>query len=175
MFLCSMKDPIQTFIPWAICVFLLLVACTNQQETEYPIPSGGSVRVYVVKVKDGDTFDALWKGSDMTVRLAHIDCPELRQSYGEQAKTFAEKRCLNDTVELIISDVDRYGRFVAEVFTQDGESLNLELVKSGLAWHFKRYSEDSLYSYKEIAAQAAEKGLWQQKAPTAPWEWRKNH
>jgi endonuclease YncB( thermonuclease family) len=35
-------------------------------------------------------------------------------------------------------DTDRHGRTVAEVTLPDGGSLNREMVRSGMAWRFRR-------------------------------------
>jgi endonuclease YncB( thermonuclease family) len=39
----------------------------------------------VVRVTDGDTISVMRDGQAVKVRLANIDCPEMRQAYGEQA------------------------------------------------------------------------------------------
>ena len=50
--------------------------------------------------------------------------------------------------------------------------VNLVLVAGGLAWHFKRYSDDDLLSDAEIDARRARRGLWADPNPTSPWDWR---
>ncbi|MCF8247694.1 MAG: thermonuclease family protein [Saprospiraceae bacterium] len=57
----------------------------------------------------------------------------------------------------------------------EGQCLNLELVKSGLAWHYKKYSKDEAYADAKDAARTARKGLWQDQKTIAPWDWRKSH
>ena len=64
-------------------------------------------------------------------------------------------------------------RLIAEVLLLNGDTLNRELVKAGLAWHYKKYSADSTYSLLENRALMAKKGLWAEKEPVAPWLWRK--
>ena len=44
-------------------------------------------------------------------------------------------------VEVQERDKDRYGRTVARVIVV-GKDVSIELVKAGLAWHFKKYSKD---------------------------------
>ena len=48
------------------------------------------------------------------------------------------------------------------------------MVKAGYAWHFKQYSQNPIYADLEIQAKNNKRGLWQDKYPIAPWEWRKN-
>ena len=64
-----------------------------------------------------------------------------------------------------------YGQ--AEVILDDGTNLNKELVKQGLAWHFKKYSEDFEYSELETEAKKNKIGIWSEENPISPWEWRK--
>ena len=55
----------------------------------------------------------------------------------------------------------------------DGRSLNQELVRQGMAWHYRRYApHDSTLSRRESEARAARRGLWSQPNPVPPWEWR---
>ena len=52
-------------------------------------------------------------------------------------------------------------------------NINKELVKNGLAWHFKKYSSDVEYAKLERQARKSKVGLWKEKNPIAPWDWRK--
>ncbi|HPG42173.1 MAG TPA: hypothetical protein PLI87_22500, partial [bacterium] len=44
---------------------------------------------------------------------------------------------------------------------------------AGYAWHFKKYSKDEGLAALEQDARKAGKGLWADKNPIAPWEFRK--
>jgi endonuclease YncB( thermonuclease family) len=46
------------------------------------------------------------------------------------------------------------------------------MVADGLAWHYVRYSKDARLAAAEREARAAGEGLWADKAPVPPWEWR---
>jgi micrococcal nuclease len=46
-------------------------------------------------------------------------------------------------------DINRYDRTVATVYLGDGRELNLELLKAGYAWHYKRYTDRQDYSFAE--------------------------
>ena len=54
------------------------------------------------------------------------------------------------------------------------QNLGKELVRNGLAWHFKRYSKSENYADLEAAARKKKIGLWRDKDPIAPWNWRKS-
>ena len=52
---------------------------------------------------------------------------------------------------------------------------NAEQVRRGMAWVYDRYVTDrSLYALQNDA-RAAHAGLWADKHPTAPWDWRRQH
>lgn len=132
-----------------------------------------SVSAKVIGVKDGDTYVILIAKTQITIRLAHIDCPEKKQAYGQAAKKFGSDFCFGKQV-IVISDgkKDRNGRVIGEIF-YNNKCLNKDLVKNGLAWHFKKYSKSVEYSNLELEARKRKIGLWRDKQPIAPWEWRK--
>jgi len=122
-------------------------------------------------VADGDTITVLKNGSPVKVRFLGIDCPEGDQTYGEIAKLHLELLILNKTVIIKEKYKDKYGRTVAEVFLSD-KDIGLEMIRVGLAWHFKKYSSDSGYSNVETIAQRNKIGLWSLPNPVPPWEYR---
>ena len=67
---------------------------------------------------------------------------------------------------------DRYGRPLGWVYYEN-TNLNKELLKAGLAWHFRRYSKDKELQALEDQARAEKLGLWQDKNPIPPWDWRR--
>lgn len=128
----------------------------------------------VVAVKDGDTIEVLLNGKAQRIRLGHIDCPEKNQPFGAKAKSYTATKCFGQTVTVLHTrQYDRNKRLIAEIILGNGDTLNRELVKAGLAWHYKKYSTDTVYTGQEQAARAAKKGLWADHAPVAPWQWRK--
>lgn len=127
----------------------------------------------VVGITDGDTMEMLIEGKGYKIRLAHIDAPEKKQAYGTKAKQYLSDLCYGKTATMTVTDVDRYGRNVAVVVLKDGTNVNKEMVKAGFAWWYYKYSNDRSYEKLEIEARNAKRGLWADKKPTPPWEWRK--
>lgn len=123
----------------------------------------------VLKCKDGDSFVVSWEGKNIEVRLRAVDCPEYDQPFGDEAKKFTEDLVLGREVKIVPRDRDRHGRLVADVYF-DEMCLNAELVSNGMAWAFRRYSDD--YVKFEDEARAARIGLWSKDAPVPPWEHR---
>jgi micrococcal nuclease len=150
--------------------FILLLVSFFSYEYSYAIDT---VSAKVVGVKDGDTYVILKDKTPITIRLAHIDCPEKKQAYGQVAKKFGSDFCFGKQV-IVISDgkKDRNGRIIGEIFFNQ-RCLNKDLVKNGLAWHFKKYSKSLEYAELEITARKNKVGLWKDINPIAPWDWRK--
>lgn len=133
----------------------------------------GEISGKVIKVKDGDTIDILFNGKPLTIRLAHIDCPEKAQPFGVAAKKFISDKCFGKVVIIQNeSNYDRNGRLIGVVINEKGEILNKEIIKAGLAWHFKQFSSDEQYAELENFARQKKVGLWFDENPVPPWEWR---
>lgn len=132
----------------------------------------------IVGVIDGDTVDLLTASKDLIrVRLSGIDAPEKGQPFGQVAK-----RTLSDIVfdrQVVVDGTkrDRYGRLVGKLLV-GGSDANLQIVARGLAWHFKRYEREqpeadrTTYAHAEAAARAGHLGLWADRQPVAPWDYR---
>ena len=129
----------------------------------------------VVRIRDGDSIVVLDGGVQVEVRLHGVDAPELGQAYGRRAKSFAGDLSFGRQVELDPRGKDAYGRTLAEVILPGGRSLNRELVSAGLAWHYRKYSDDADLAAREREARAGRRGLWTDSKPVPPWEWREAH
>ena len=127
----------------------------------------------VVGVSDGDTITVLNGKTQTKIRLHGIDCPERGQAFGNKAKQLTSELCYGQTVEVCPVDTDRYGRTVATVKLQDGRELNLELIRAGMAWHYKKYSDNKAYALAEEQARDAGVGLWRDRNPIPPWDYRR--
>lgn len=128
----------------------------------------------VIRILDGDTMEVLYQDQPVKIRLAHIDCPEKRghQPFGTQAKQALSDLCFGQMVTVQGQKYDRYKRLIAVVINDKKQVLNQEMLKIGMAWHFKKYSSDPLYTQLEINARKNKIGLWQDSTAVAPWEWR---
>jgi len=127
----------------------------------------------VIRVLDGDTIEVLINKDPVRIRLADIDCPEKKQPFGQAAKKYVLKIAAQKIVTVESKTKDRYGRTIGEVFLPNGDSLNRLLIRDGYAWHYKKYSKDESLAKLENKARKHKVGLWQDKNPIAPWEWRR--
>ncbi|TLD70342.1 thermonuclease family protein [Phragmitibacter flavus] len=131
------------------------------------------MRARVVGVHDGDSITVLAAEKvEIKVRLEGVDAPELRQDFGRVAKQALSEAVFGKTVTLVPSGRDRYRRLLARVVYR-GRDVNLEMVATGMAWHYVRYSKDAKLAAAEREARLARLGLWSQRGAIPPWEWRK--
>lgn len=133
----------------------------------------------VIGITDGDTITVLTADHvQEKIRLAGIDAPERRQPYGQASKQHLSDLAFDRNVIVIWDKRDRYGRIVGKPMIK-GRDVALEQIRAGFAWHFKRYQREQspadreLYDATESAARARNVGLWQEKNPIPPWDWRK--
>lgn len=138
-------------------------------------PARADAPARVVAVHDGDTVTVLSNQRQLRIRLTDIDAPELGQPFGKRSKTALADLCFGRAAALEIRGRDRYGRTLARL-SCDGVDANAEQVRRGYAWVFTRYARANSPLYAlQLDAQAAPRGLWADRAPTAPWEWRRRH
>ena len=151
--------------------------------------SGSYYLAQVTRVADGDTITVRNQdGATHKIRMHAIDAPELNQAGGEQSKRWLSDRLMNKTVKIVVNNTDRYKRQVAKVVLPvegcsqrlcAGETdINLKAIEAGHAWWYREFSRSQssedrvLYEQAEDLARNTRKGLWQQTAPLAPWQWR---
>ncbi len=102
----------------------------------------------VVKVADGDSITILDStDTQHRIRLQGIDAPERKQAFGNASRKHLASLVAGKEVTVKWDKRDRYRRIVGFVIV-DGQDMNLEQVKAGI-------------------------GLWQDKHPMPPWEWRR--
>ena len=131
----------------------------------------------VVQVQDGDTLTVKTERNRLhKVRLADIDAPEMGQPFGKSARRLATDLALEKTVRVNYTFKDKYDRLIGEVFLPDGKLLNEEMLKAGLAWHYRvKHPHSSFLEKLEYKAWQKNLGLWLQKAPVPPWEFRREN
>ncbi|MGF1488352.1 MAG: thermonuclease family protein, partial [Prochloraceae cyanobacterium] len=134
-------------------------------------------------VYDGDTFRVIKGNKELKIRMCGIDAPEKKQPLGIESRDYLRSLLAKngDRVSIVITDRDRYGRTVAEIFVSDGDReifVNGEMVRVGLAYEYKRYSgkcpnKEALDTAGKIA-EANKAGVWSDPNAIAPWEYRNN-
>ena len=137
------------------------------------LPAPG-VPAQVVGVTDGDTLTAIVDGRQIKVRLNGIDAPEKKQAFGDASKRALSNLVFGKRVSIVDLGKDRYGRTIGEVFTPDGQQVEVAMVRLGMAWHYVKYApRDTDLAGAELVARKERRGLWSDAAAVPPWEFRK--
>ena len=145
-----------------------------------PLTGLADITGRVIHVHDGDSLTVVDQGRKLRVRLAGVDAPELTQPYGWKALRSLSKLCRGKDATLVERGKDDDGRMLASVTCpKDGgekTDASAEQVKKGLAWVFRTYLPLGSPLYElETSARLMQRGLWRDKDPVPPWEWRKQH
>ena len=151
---------------------LLLLSCSLHAST---------LQGKVVGVADGDTITVLdATNTKHKIRLQGIDAPEKAQAFGQKSKQSLSQMVYNKQVVVEYQKKDKYGRTLGKVL-HNGTDVCLEQIKLGMAWHYKQYKSDQpkedreTYAQAELASRSMAVGIWKDKNPTPPWEFRKQN
>lgn len=131
----------------------------------------------VIAVLDGDTYDLLINGNQtIRIRMEGIDAPERGMPYYQVAKKYLSNLCFGNLVKFVpTKKPDSHNRLIGFTYLEDGTEMSHEMIKAGLAWHFKKYNSDEDLAELEIQARNSKIGLWQNENPMSPWENRRLH
>ena len=86
-----------------------------------------SITVRVVSIHDADTIVILRDGQAETIRLKGIDCSEI----DARATKYAKEKLKGKNVVLKTYGKDKLNRTVADLFLENGNHFNKELVRTG--------------------------------------------
>ncbi|MGG0029512.1 thermonuclease family protein [Bacillus safensis subsp. osmophilus] len=153
---------------WTCIILILLLNITACQQDEQIVKYDATV----LRVIDGDTFEAKINDDVERVRLILVDTPETVhpkkkvEPYGVEASNYTKRRLKNKDVRLELDKEtrDKYGRLLAYVYVDDREvSFNEELLINGYA-RIAVYPPNTRYlkEYEESEKKAKKEriGLW---------------
>ncbi len=154
-------------------VAILLLAAINIAE------AGETLRGRIIAVLDGDTVTLLDESrSQHRIRLAQIDAPEIGhgrnkpgQPFGQRSKQSLSDLAFSKDARADCPQTDRYGRQVCTILVGNLD-VNLEQVRRGMAWVYRKYARDPSYYQAEDESRRAGRGLWSYPDAIPPWEWR---
>lgn len=141
--------------------------------SEIERPAGATLS-HIAYVHDGDTLYLQPDGTssradEITVRLIGIDTPELRpevECYGLEARDRLRELLPQGAEVWIMADrekLDQYGRSLLYLWTKEGTSVNLDLVKEGYATALNIAPSNTYwrqFAVAEAEAMDARLGLW---------------
>lgn len=150
-------------------LMLIVVVACFQAACTTPVNAASCT---VIKVADGDSFTCRMKsGKKQFIRMSGIDAPEITQAYGKNARNALKTALLGKKVRLENISQDRYGRTLATVYLGNKDQ-NLQMVKQGNAWVYRRYNKNLHYIQAEEIAREQRLGLWQKNNPVYPEDYR---
>ena len=139
-------------------------------------------RVRIRRVVDGDSVEVKYAGvfsflrRPFPVRLYGIDAPELAQPYGQESRKQLASLVRRGGIRMESVTTDRYGRTVGILYPRRrrAEPVNVAMVRSGMAWWYRRYGRRGL-SFPEAEAEAKRRrrGVWKDgDRVRRPWDYR---
>jgi endonuclease YncB( thermonuclease family) len=160
---------------------------TDKPKLAKPPSQTESLRCEVVanSIYDGDTFRVKCDSREQKIRLCGIDAPEAKQPLGIESRNYLRSLVTKAKGQVIVVEMDRdlYDRTVAEVLfdTPEGEqSVQEEMLKAGMAYHYKQFSGNCLngdvFDTAEEIGKSQKRGVW--KLPNGgqrPWDYRKQN
>jgi endonuclease YncB( thermonuclease family) len=150
----------------------------------------------VVGVTDGDTITILDnKNRQHEIRLFAIDAPETSchikkpspaddvcveksQPFGKASKKNLSYLVYGKNVKVLLGQGTSYNRIVGTVFVGN-QDINLQQVRDGYAWHYTYFAKNQPYAVRKVYEESQKlakkemRGLWGDKYPVAPWDYRK--
>lgn len=137
----------------------LLFSCTSFAST--------SEMMQVVKVLKGDTIIATnYKGKAVYLHLAGVDCPELDQKGGVEAKDYLQKLVQQKKVYTTFTVEDKNHALGMLSLGYGGSDVGSKMLEQGMCW-YRNVENDNLRapqrsSYKLLADQARfkKRGIW---------------
>ncbi len=162
---------------------------TGKSTVAYPVDAPGTqvldgaaekdatkVKVIIgrcTRVSDGDTIHVVTDDNvKYKVRLDRIDAPESDQPYGKGSAAYLSSRIRGKTVRVEWQKKDRYGRVLGIVFP-DTTDINLKMIETGNAWHFKYFDKTPEYAKAELEARGKKIGFLSDQNPIEPYLFRK--
>lgn len=145
----------------------------------WEISAASAIDGRVVAVLDGDTVTLVDRNNlQHRIRLSQIDAPEIGHGKRNPGQPFskASKQSLSDLiygreVRADCETKDKYGRQVCTIWMGQTD-VNLEQVRRGMAWVYRKYARDPSYYQAEEEARRTGRGLWSHTDAIPPWEWR---
>lgn len=132
----------------------------------------------VSHVVDGDSIWVRPEGGGARVRLRidGVDAPEICQTHGAESRQALQTLALKQRVRVTVWARDRYGRAIASVVRLQGDvDVGERMVADGWAWTDGYGMRRGKYWRDEAAARWAGKGLFAERWPEAPADFRRRH
>ena len=139
--------------------------------------SANALHGRVTGVLDGGTISLVSLNHEVRIKLVGVAPPEQTQAYAAAARQHLSDLILEKYVVVRYSGLGR--DYIAGRVLLNETDIGEQMIRDGVAW-YDRSDESSLseedrqsYAACEQTAREERRGLWQDEAPVAPWEFRK--
>jgi endonuclease YncB( thermonuclease family) len=130
----------------------------------------------VVQVDDGDVITVNNLNRPIKIQLLGIDAPEKGQPYADVARLHLADFVLNRFVVVHYSGLGANNYIIGRVVVGEMD-VCAQMIRDGVAWFDLKSRlgdvEREIYSLSEQAARKEQRGIWQDAAPIAPWDFRR--
>jgi endonuclease YncB( thermonuclease family) len=138
--------------------------------------SAATLQAKVVQVDSGNTLVVSNINRPLRIRLKAVVPPESGQAFSEAARDHLKALVFDKPVFVEYTHLAS-GYLEAKVML-DGIDIGSQMLRDGVAWYDRASSYElsesdrALYAQCEQAARNEKRGLWQDPAAVAPWEFR---
>jgi endonuclease YncB( thermonuclease family) len=154
-------------------VILLLVIWLSLTATA----TAGNLFGKVVEINDGETITIYSLNKPVKIRLIAICPPGEGQRFSDVAKQHLSELVLFRSVSVEYSGFVENNYLLGKVFYKEMD-VGAQMIRDGVAWFDPRSSdrltdaERQIYAESQSAARSERRGLWQDPAPVAPWDFK---
>lgn len=124
----------------------------------------------VIRVIEGDVLLFQTTDSTFTVRLYGVDAPDIGQIFSTETIKYLEDYLWADARITMKKNFNQDG--INVTLSIRDKNINKELVKNGYAWYDRIHCVDADLARSEEQARDKKLGLWINKNPVPPWEFR---
>ena len=141
------------------------------------LASAVTLQAKVVEIQSGNTLIVTNTNRPLRIRLKAVAPPEVGQPFSDAAREHLQALVFEKAVTVEYTHLAE-GYLEAKLFL-NGIDIASQMLRDGVAWydHSADYqltqSDRELYERCEQTARGDKRGLWQDTAPVAPWEFRR--
>jgi len=127
---------------------------------------------WCVKVDEGDAIVVWVNKKRLNVHLESVDAPDPGQPFADPSREWLHSQLFKKKVSVDVASYSDEKFLLGRVYLDDRD-MSLELVRAGMAWYAKDRGTDREIAKAQRKARKDKVGLWTQKDPVPPWEYRK--
>jgi endonuclease YncB( thermonuclease family) len=140
------------------------------------IATAATLQAKVVQVESGNSLVVSNTNRPLKIRLKAVVPPESGQAFSEAARDHLKALVLDKAV--FVEYTHLAGGYLEAKVILNGVDIGSQMLRDGVAWYDRASSYElsesdrALYAQCEQAARNEKRGLWQDPAAVAPWEFR---